>query len=611
MKKLKQIIVSGACLLAGTLAMVSCTDGNDWETDSAYERLFSTQENSFSITPAGRAAQAEASWKATPNTTSYIIEVSTNPLTDQVEMGAEGSIVFGDGVEKITETTYLMENLEPETTYYARIKSVNKGGMESHWVYYDQGGTFKTRKEEVLNGASEVTESSIRVTWESGCTVTSLRVYNEAKGYDQTILLENEALQACAVTVRGLSPLTTYTFEIYNGERLRGTIDVTTEAGALAQMDVTEIGKTGATLSWDRTDADGYAVTADGTVPTAPAVTLENVQTCTLSGLESYTTYTFYLFSRGSIVGTAIFTTQRDYPAGYDQVSISSVADWEAALAATYTRPDVVFILREGLSLDLSASSVKLTGANGLQNLVVWGEGTDKPELNMTLTIEGSLSSVEFYNLSMRSTQKGEWGKTYLINYQEDDAVLGELKIENCEVGETGMAIRAKMATGTLGNITINNSVFADCHEAVIGINEVAEAVNAGGVISLTNSSFLNPGNYLVRTRYHQYDFRIARCSFYGAPARGTMIDDYKMSSTISLSSCLFGGTASGVKLYSDGAVATAEHLYSASDFQLSKKSYNVSDTGIASETLFPNAAQGDLTVGAAAYKEYGDPRWN
>lgn len=607
MKELRHIIALGICGLWGSLAIVSCTDGNDWETDSSYERLFSTLESSFSITPADKAAQAEASWKATPNTTYYVIEVSTNPLSDQVAMGAEGNIVFGNGIEKITDTEYLMEDLEPETTYYARIKSVNKNGLESQWIYYDEGGTFQTKKEEVLGAASEITSSTIRITWEENCTVTSLRIYNEAKGYDQTILLESTDLEACAVTVSGLSPMTTYTFEIYNGTKLRGTTTVTTAAGEMAEVEVSGIGKTEATLTWDIEGADGYALVSDGTIPTAATSTLSEVQTCTVSGLTAYTSYTFYLFSEGNIVGTATFTTLRDYPSGYEQVSITSVAEWDAALGNTYSTSDVVFII--SADLDLSASSAELTSDKGLKNVIFWGEGTSKPKLNMTLDMEGDLGTVEFYHLEMSSTQGNSWSRTYLINYQ-DNASISEIKVEDCEITETGVAIRGKMSSGTFGNITVNNTLFNNCHEMVIGIHEIDTNATANGTISITNSTIMNPENYVVRTRYHQYTFAVDGFTFYGTISR-TIFDDSGMSSTISISNSLFGGVNSSIRLYADNMTATtADNLFCATDFRWRNSSYNVTDTDLTTDELFPNAASGDLTVGSETYKSYGDPRW-
>lgn len=49
MKHIINKIVAGAFMLLTTAGIISCTDINEWETDSQYDRLFSP--GSFSVTP--------------------------------------------------------------------------------------------------------------------------------------------------------------------------------------------------------------------------------------------------------------------------------------------------------------------------------------------------------------------------------------------------------------------------------------------------------------------------------------------------------------------------------------------------------------------------------
>ena len=51
MRDFRYIIGLGALLLSAVLSTSSCTDGNDWEADSAYARLFGTKTSSFTVTP--------------------------------------------------------------------------------------------------------------------------------------------------------------------------------------------------------------------------------------------------------------------------------------------------------------------------------------------------------------------------------------------------------------------------------------------------------------------------------------------------------------------------------------------------------------------------------
>lgn len=601
MGKIKNIIYTFCAALIAT----ACTDGNDWEVDSSYDRLFSTTESSFSITPAENAAQAEASWKATPNTTGYVIEVSTNPLSDDVPMGSEGSIVYGDGVEKITKTTYLLENLESETEYYARIKSVGDE-KESNWVYYDDGGTFKTNKEQILKTPTEITDTSIKVSWEENCTVTSLRIY-DGKGYDQTILLEAAELQNCSITIQGLDPITPYTIEIYNGDRLRGTVTVNTEAGELAKVTIAEVTKNSVKLTC-ATVFDGYTLVTDGSIPDEAEHAVSDVTTVDITGLTDNTKYDIYLFNDGIIVAKASFTTLRDYPAGYTETPITSSDNFESTISSA--SGDVVFTIPEGVEWNIGSVSIK---NDNLDNFIIWGEGSNKPKLTMTLTIEGTYETVEFYNLELDSEQKdGNWDKTYLINYQPDEDVsssLVELVVEGCDIFETGHAVRVKHSNGSIGGVRINNCVFNGYKKYAVSLSDLKVDMTNG--VNITNSTFVNAadGDYTFRTKNIKCDISVDYCTFYLTTTRA-VYDDNKLGSTFTVKNCLFGGSLSDkIKLLSDNSTFIVSDSYSASDITWSKD-YGVKDAGISTSELFPDMANGNYKA-ADSYSIYGDQNWN
>lgn len=601
MGKIKNIIYT----FCAALFVTACTDGNDWVVDSSYDRLFSTTESSFSITPAENAAQAEASWKATPNTTGYVIEVSTNPLSDDVPMGSEGSIVYGDGVEKITKTTYLLENLESETEYYARIKSVGNG-KESNWVYYDDGGTFKTKKDQILKTPTEITDSSIKVSWEENCTVTSLRIY-DGKGYDQIILLEAAELQSCSITIQGLDPMTAYTIEIYNGDRLRGTVTVNTEAGELAEVTVDNVTKNSVKLTC-ATIFDGYTLVTDGTIPTEAEQTVSDATTVDISGLTDNTKYEVYLFNDGVIVGKVSFTTLRDYPVGYTVTAITSSGDFESMISSA--SGNVVFTIPEGAEWNIGNVTINV---DALNNFIIWGEGSNKPKLTMTLTIEGTYETVEFYNLELDSEQKdGNWDKTYLINYQPDEDVsssLDELVVEGCDIFETGHAVRVKHSNGSIGGVRINNCVFNGYKKYAVSLSDLKVDMTNG--VNITNSTFVNAadGDYTFRTKNIKCDISVDYCTFYLTTTRA-VYDDNKLGSTFTVKNCLFGGSLSDkIKLLSDNSKFIVSDSYSASDITWSKD-YGVKDASISTSELFPDMANGNYKA-ADSYSIYGDQNWN
>lgn len=600
MGKIKNIIYT----FCAALFVTACTDGNDWVVDSSYDRLFSTTESSFSITPAENAAQAEASWKATPNTTGYVIEVSTNPLSDDVPMGSEGSIVYGDGVEKITKTTYLLENLESETEYYARIKSVGDG-KESNWVYYDDGGTFKTKKEQILKTPTEITDSSIKVSWEENCTVTSLRIFND-KGYDQIILLEAAELQSCSITIQGLDPMTAYTIEIYNGDRLRGTVTVNTEAGELAEVTVDNVTKNSVRLTC-ATIFDGYTLVTDGTIPTEAEQTVSDATTVDISGLTDNTKYEVYLFNDGVIVGKASFTTLRDYPSGYNVVSITSESDFVSKIGSA--SGNVVFTIPEGVEWNIG--SVNINDNDAIDNFIIWGEGSNKPKLTISLTIKGNIQTAEIYNLKLTTEKSSDgWNKTYLINYQDDGKTFGNLKVEKCDVLETGDAVRFKQSSGSVtGGIEINDCFFNGFMDSAVMLGELK--VEMVGGVKITNSTFVNGqgGSYMFRSKNLAFNFIAENCTFYLTNKNDVYSDD-KKGSTFTVKNCLFGGSVSDkVKLLSDNGTFIVTDSYSANDIIWSKD-FGVKSTDISTSELFPDMAN-DNYKAADSYSIYGDQNWN
>lgn len=592
MGKIKNIIYTFCAALIAT----ACTDGNDWEVDSSHDRLFATSESSFSITPAENAAQAEASWKATPNTTGYVIEVSTNPLSDEVPMGSEGSIVYGDGVEKITRTTYLLENLEPETEYYARIKSVGDG-KESHWVYYEDGETFKTSKDQILKTPTEITDSSIKVSWEENCTVTSLRIYND-NGYDQTILLEAAELESCSITIQGLEPMTAYTIEIYNGDRLRGTVTVNTEAGELAEVTIAEVTKNSVKLTC-ATVFDGYTLVTDGSIPDEAKHAVSDVTTVDITGLTDNTKYDIYLFNDGIIVAKASFTTLRNYPEGYTVTPITSSDNFESMISSA--SGDVVFTIPEGVEWNIGSVTIK---NDNLDNFIIWGEGSNKPKLTISLTIKGNVETTEIYNLKLTTEKASDgWNKTYLINYQ-DNGTLEKLKIEKCDILETGDAVRFKCdASSNIGGIEISDCFFNGFMDGAVMLSELKSKITNG--VEIINSTFVNGKDAasIFKSKNANDKFTVENCTFYTTPK---YIYEDGTASEFIVKNCLFGGSSQS--LLKNGT-PTVTDSYSANDITWSKD-YGVKDAGISTSELFPDMANGNYKA-ADSYSIYGDQNWN
>lgn len=223
--KLKYIAVQGAMMLMASFAAVSCIDGNDWDEDSSYDRLFSPTESNVSVS--AQATQAEVKWSTVKDAESYIIEVSTDSLYNEVSMGGSQSIVFGqDGT--IVASPYTLTSLAPDTKYFLRIKSVSTTKAESKWTYLSDK-SFKTKTEQIIEHY-DVAWNNVALSWPANSAVDHIEVLDGNGQVLQTITLDAGAISAGACTVTGLSPISSYQVILYNGSAKRGVISFTTPA---------------------------------------------------------------------------------------------------------------------------------------------------------------------------------------------------------------------------------------------------------------------------------------------------------------------------------------------------------------------------------------------
>ena len=221
--------LSIASVLALGLTISSCTDKQDWSTDSSTDRLFRSI-GGVEVTPEENKAYVE--FKTVPNATHYIIEVSKDSLHDGVAQGASAtSVIYGADKSIVKSDT--IRNLDGDTRYYLRMKSVSDS-KESKWVYFKTSkglGYFKTKAEQLFNEVANTdrSENSIRLTWPAGATVTAISVYKGSERTD-SIMLDATAKANGEYTVTGLTPSSTYKFVIWNGDVKRGELTVQTTA---------------------------------------------------------------------------------------------------------------------------------------------------------------------------------------------------------------------------------------------------------------------------------------------------------------------------------------------------------------------------------------------
>ena len=221
LSKINKSAISGAFMLLGFASLTSCTDDNDWSVDASYDRLFHSIE--LSVTPLDD--RAEVSFKKMPNTDYYIIEYSTDSLSNDIPMGGTDHSVVDSTIVDTPDSIY---NLDGNTEYYIRIKGRSLDGKSSNWKYLDKF-KFKTKAEQIITGV-DVTSSTATVSFIAGKTIDAVYYYKSSE--DSTkVDFTAEDVAAGKLTITGLKANSSYKVKLWNKENLRGTYSFkTTEA---------------------------------------------------------------------------------------------------------------------------------------------------------------------------------------------------------------------------------------------------------------------------------------------------------------------------------------------------------------------------------------------
>lgn len=602
MKNLKYIISAGTCLLLTIFLSTSCTDGNDWEVIEA-NRLFGPTQGDFSLTADDEIAQIEITWKGVKDAQGYVLEISTEPLSNDIALGeAAGSQVFGNDGEKISSPLTVKELL-PETNYYARIKAIGSN-KESYWVYAEK--SVKTTKEQLLEipteDAGDITKESIRVSWMEGCNVTALHISSNSASapYEETFILEEADKEACSFLFEGLSSLTEYTIELLNNNIIRGTIKVTTAQGEMIEVTVDELTHNSATFSWVEA-ADAYTLipgenpTADG----AEAFPAGSATTFTASNLNSSTTYTFSVIKNGAIVGYVTFETEYEAPA--NAVQINSGIDFENAI--TNGSGDVALEIIGDIEVE---SSTKIS--ENITSLTVFSRG----ETPARMKVEGiglnsgvKISKIEFYNLdcTYENTNNG-----YILN-GDSQREIESLIIKKCNIHDIRGVIRLQKsgANSIIENITISDCILQRIGSyGVVEIN-VSEATGHFSKITIEKSTINGLGARLMRFSVPG-EIAINQCTFYGFTDKNATID--ATSCTLSVSNVLMGNVINTTTGYKANGSPQISNSYYTTDCSYTKSLLG-EQIELSSVELFTAPSNGDFTVKDTKYKAYGDPRWN
>lgn len=552
LNNIKHLAYSGALLLLSGMAISSCTDGNDWGTDSAYERLFAVNGEKISVE--AKADSATVTFTSVPDAQYYIVEVSTDSLSDDIELcGTAHSIVYGED-KSLTGSPILLTGLNGDSKYYLRMKAMNDNISESHWAYLRSDGTsiktFKTLAEQIFKDsqASDVMENSIHVAWDNSKEATALTLKSGDGVLLDSILLDDATKAAGEYTFTGLSASTAYIINIYNETVKRGTLTLTT-AAAMPEGDYKVEIDASITRITNDVIKDIYEAAQAATGSSNPSVTI---------GLRPDMTYTF--------------------------ASISE----EDGSDANVKLPDGAAITFFGMA------------------------GGETPVLNCVkcLNIEGGHSYIRFENLDFV-----DGGCQYFIN-QSNSATIEDLTFTQCTFTDFERSIiRTQNGVVSISNVTFDNCVMTNIASGnAYSVFQFGNATTTIGKLTLSNSTFDTSARSFIEASKCAAiagGINISNCTFYNNVASGRyLIDCNNVATNITMTSVILGksqdATSRGVRTlgtqtYTD-CLRASDCIYGSNNIKdLEASSYSSAD-------IFKDPANHDFTL--KINQLVGDPRW-
>lgn len=556
MKTMKRIYGCIAAIAIGLFA-ASCTDDNDWDVDSSHNRLFGVDNDGLSITRGD--TWAEVTFSGYRGTEYFVIEVSTDSLTDDIGMGeSSGSIVYGEDMS-ITSSPDTIRGLLGETKYFLRIKACSSTTPESKWVYYSNssgGRSFTTLSEQIFNSVptADRGDTYMRLTWTPGAEVTRLTVATADGSIVQDIDLEQlpDAVANGEYTVEGLSASTTYVFTIYNGEKKRGELTVATVAS----------------------------------MPEAE--------------------YRYYLPSTVTVIS---------------QELIDQIAEDAKAVATDQNNYSITIGITAGTSVSMYGTDADTGDATSVvipdgMSVTFFGlAGGDAPIINVTksIGIDGSHSYLRFENVQLLDD-----GCQYFINQSNACTIGGDLSFTNCTMTDFERSIIRLQgdAAKTINEINIDNCVMTNMSYgngySVLYWNNAAYTVNTVNITNTTFDTFAR--SFLEVTSSNTGTINISDCTFYNGPASSRYFIDANScpQADVNLTRCIFALSPDPTNcrgIRTSGTISI-EEVYFTSDFILTSNSFEPTQQLTESSTdLFLNPAEHDFTVQLKNVRA-GDPRW-
>lgn len=558
-------------------------------------------------------------------------EATTEQILQLTEvLGGRVTLHWNSNGEAVTRLTYIStgnaqegtpaEHLLTEEEINSQKVTIDKLSLGESYAFrlYNEStlrGAISTTTEQIIHIAeSDIRGRSVTVCWEEQSVAINRLTYQATNGEE---LLWKGELQPSGTEIKNLEGETQYTFRTYTDDILRGEQTVTT---LKALIDVTiSAAINEASFTWEPDAAAvSYACTAEGSEPEIKALTSEEQTSgkLTLQNLKGNTRYVFALYNaQGALISNEqYFQTQADPLEGYQKIYLEespSIDTWNAIWSNPNVSGKVALVLQKNGNYDMSNNS-NYTYAipAAVTALAIWGgeDGTlyaenEKPVIGFRkLTFMGDMEKIDFFNVAIKSNGSNS---NYIIR-QAHAARIQELNFRSCRIYDAASLFVARDGGsngGSCQQITIQ-----DCYINNIGnYNVIGVQNNVGFVvhkIHLSNSTINGCTGNIIRLEQNDNscDITITQSTLYNSPQ--AMIRSSSNTNPVSISNSLIVSvnTSTNATFNSYDKVFTSSDCYGVT--WATKTAYDAA-------AIFPQAAEGNFTVGVAELKGYGDLRWN
>lgn len=300
-----------AALFLSALGITSCKKDDD--KSFQLSRFFSPGV----ITPTAGETSVSLQWRPSLLTEGIRVEYTVEVAKDTLfANGAELSKVVSDS----TRVIFSDSELDIKVKYFARIKANELGETKaSNWTY---SPSFMITGEQIFSAIldTELKDKSVTLRWRSTSMPTKIRL-TPTGGTAVDYPIGDADRTNAALEITGLSPNTTYSAEIYQGNLVKGVLSFTTKEPSLYTVEL-EAGADIAAAVAAAASGDVIGLKAGAySLPAALEIVGKNISIVSITGDPATTVVNF---KQVKLVGTGAGVTLR----GIDFNGTANAADY-------------------------------------------------------------------------------------------------------------------------------------------------------------------------------------------------------------------------------------------------------------------------------------------